>query len=119
MALQPNASTGFSTGSKVLIVAMLGFYFLGYSVFISICLGLVAGLTSGFISSWKNAYEDFVTPEPAAYTPKPKPEATVVEATSYQRPEMRPGFGVKPVRRKKYQTRGQRRFGWLFRQNKP
>jgi hypothetical protein len=120
MALQPSGSNGLATGSKTLIVFMLGFVFLGYSVFLSICLGLVAGMVSGFISAWWNAKDDYTTPEPRSRTQLPHPEEELAPITRpFARSRKTPGFGVTPARKKRrYRTQGQRRFGWLFRKDK-
>ncbi|NJP09723.1 MAG: hypothetical protein HC866_09735 [Leptolyngbyaceae cyanobacterium RU_5_1] len=119
MALRANSSAGFSTGSKLIIFAVIVFSLLGYSVFLSICLGVIAGVTGGFIASWWNAKEDFITDEPSTVA------ATVVEEgvkpgfplRARSRPP-RYGIGVRLARRSRT-TGAVRRFGWpLFRRRR-
>lgn len=120
MALQPSGSAGVSTGTKTLIIFMLGFTFLGYTVFLSICLGIVAGFVSGFISAWWNAKDDYTTPEPRPVGGAPRAEIPVspVAPTSLMPFKLRPGFGVRHARKRRRPTQAQRRFGWLFRKDK-
>jgi hypothetical protein len=108
---------GYRTGAKVLILAMFAFYFLRYSPFLSISLGLIAGLTSGFISSWWHAKEDYITDEATGA------EIVDGEPGSITTPERRPvryGFGVKSARQGRVETRARpsRGVGWLFRRNR-
>jgi hypothetical protein len=121
MALQPNGSTGISTGTKTLILFMLGFTVLGYSVFLSICLGMIAGIVSGFISAWWNAEDDYFTPDPVSRSSVHRlADPLIISRIPLTPFKMRPGFGVKHARksRRRYRTQGQRRFGWLFRKDK-
>lgn len=108
---------GYRTGAKVLVVFMFGFFFLGYSPFLSVCLGTIAGLTSGFISSWWHAKEDYITDE--------KTGETVVEgepgsSSSRLQPRgVRYGFGVRSARESSGGiARPSRGVGWLFRRNR-
>ncbi|MDX2242563.1 MAG: hypothetical protein NW224_17890 [Leptolyngbyaceae cyanobacterium bins.302] len=108
---------GYRTGAKVLLLFMFGFFFLGYTPFLSVCLGAIAGLTSGFISSWWHAKEDYITDE-----------ATGAEITSGEtsasgaglRPRgVRYGFGVRSARNASGSVaRPSKGVGWLFRRNR-
>jgi len=107
MASQPDSSARMTTGTRLFIVALLGFYFLGYTQFLSICLGAIAGICGGFIASWWNAKEDYVTDEAA------QAEESTAVTTAQTRPR-RYGMGVK-LARQPQETRTKKRFGWLFR----
>lgn len=119
MALKPDSAAGVNTGSKLLILFMIGFLLLGYQPFLSICLGAIAGLAGGFTASWWNASEDFLSDaEVAELEGEQKLEETTPSTTSLSR-HQRYGFGVKPAR----QARRDRaiywpRFGWLFRRKR-
>lgn len=118
MALKPNSSAGVNVGSRLLILFMIGFLLLGYSVFLSICLGAIAGLTGGFTAAWWNATEDFLTSEEAAEIDGEQEAEAALSTTTPSR-RRRYGFGVKPAR----QARRERRiywqgFGWIFRQKR-
>ncbi len=76
----------------------------------SICLGAIAGICGGFIASWWNAKEDYVTDE-AGQTPAEKEAAIAVAQT---RPR-RYGMGVKLARQPQEARAVKKRFGWLFR----
>ncbi len=118
MALKPNTAAGVTTGSRLLILFMVGFLLLGYQPFLSICLGAIAGLAGGFLAAWWNASEDFLSDEEVAkLAGDEEAEATssIVSSTRQQRY----GFGVKPAR----QARRDRaiywpRFGWVFRKKR-
>ena len=94
MAVRPDSTMGYRTGSKMLVIFMFAFFFMGYTPFLSICLGAIAGLTSGFLSSWWHAKEDFVTDE---VTGKPLDKEPTTATTSERRP-VRYGFGVRTAR---------------------
>jgi hypothetical protein len=107
MPLKPNSSAGVNTGSRLLIFFMISFKLLGYSTFLSICLGAIAGLAGGFTAAWWNASEDFLTDEEEAKLEgEQEPEAPPSAASSTRRP--RYGFGVRPAR----QARRERAFFW-------
>ncbi len=110
MASQPDSSARITTGARLFIIALLSFYFLGYSQFLSICLGAIAGVCGGFIASWWNAKEDYVTDE--AVQAEESAAMTVAQA----RPR-RYGMGVK-LARQPQAAHVKRRFGWLFRRNR-
>jgi len=117
MAVRPDSTMGYRTGAKVLVIAMFGFFFLRYSPFLSICLGLIAGLTSGFISSWWHAKEDYITDEATG--------AEIVNGQSTPVPEsrrpVRYGFGVRSARDTRGAVARSSRgvgVGWLFRRNR-
>ncbi|MEX0272508.1 hypothetical protein AB3R30_25680 [Leptolyngbyaceae cyanobacterium UHCC 1019] len=113
MASQPDSSARTTTGARLFIIALLGFYFLGYSQFLSICLGAIAGVCGGFIASWWNAKEDYVTDEA---TQSIQPEESTAITVAQTRPK-RYGMGVK-LARQTQETRAKKRFGWLFRRNR-
>jgi hypothetical protein len=112
MASQPDSSARTTTGARLFIIALLSFYFLWYSQFLSICLGAIAGICGGFIASWWNAKEDYVTDETAQPIQSGETAITVVQP----RPR-RYGMGVK-LARQPQETRTKKRFGWLFRRNR-
>lgn len=112
MTSQPDASARTTTGARLFIIALLSFYFLGYSQFLSICLGAIAGICGGFISSWWNAKEDYVTDEPDQ--PVQLGESTAI-TVAQTRPK-RYGMGVK-LARQPQETITKKRFGWLRRRN--
>jgi len=112
MALQANSSLGYKTATKFLIGSMFGFYFLGYSPWLSVGLGLIAGLTSGFIAAWWNAQEDYITDQPAETEATPLTEIIVPAQKSRDYPPVRYGFGIKTARSPRQGIQG---FGWPFR----
>ncbi len=113
MASQPDSSARITTGARLFIIALLSFYFLGYSQFLSICLGAIAGGCGGFIASWWNATEDYVTDEFAQPLQTEEGAAITVAQT---RPR-RYGMGVRRARQTQ-ETREKKRFGWFFRRNR-
>ncbi len=117
MAVRPDSTMGYRTGAKVLILFMFAFYFLRYSPFLSISLGLIAGLTSGFISSWWHAKEDYITDE---VTGANLVDGEAGELTPQERRPVRYGFGVKSARAGRTEARANpsRGVGWLFRRNR-
>ncbi|MBM0742852.1 hypothetical protein JOY44_14760 [Phormidium sp. CLA17] len=113
MASQPDASARTTTGARLFIFALLSFYFLGYTPFLSISLGAIAGVCGGFIASWWNAKEDYITDESAQpLTAEESAAITVAQPRS-----RRYGMGVK-LARQSQAARAKRRFGWLFRRNR-
>jgi hypothetical protein len=118
MAVQPDSTMGYRTGAKVLVVFMFAFYFLGYQPFLSVCLGAIAGLTSGFIASWWHAKEDFITDEATGAEIRDGAETDLETA---QRRPVRYGFGVRAARGSREPrrvARPTRGVGWLFRRNR-
>jgi hypothetical protein len=109
MASQPDASARTTTGARLFIIALLSFYFLGYSQLLSICLGAIAGVCGGFISSWWNAKEDYGDDKSAE--PDSSEEGAAI-TVAQPRPR-RYGIGVKLARQPR-ETRAKRRFGWFF-----
>jgi hypothetical protein len=97
MALQPDASAGVNTGSKLFILFMILFLLLNYSIFLSISLGAIAGLTGGFTAAWWNAKEDYIT-EIEEQEMKEAEEAEETASPTSARRE-RKGFGVVPATR--------------------
>lgn len=120
MAVRPDSTMGYRTGAKVLIIFMFGFFFLRYSLALSIFLGMIAGLTAGFISSWWHAKEDYITDEATgAQLVDGEPTST----TGIERRPVKYGFGVKFAREGRRTTRSprpdpSRGVGWLFRRNR-
>lgn len=114
MSKQPDANLGLSTGVKYWIVFMLGLAVLGYSPFLSISFGAIGGIASGMIAAWLKPKD--------AYVPS-KAEQQVKEETAEkaENPIVEPVHRVRfrkhgtPAVRRRHQSRGQRRFGWLFR----
>ncbi|MBF2027734.1 MAG: hypothetical protein IGS48_13375 [Oscillatoriales cyanobacterium C42_A2020_001] len=114
MAVRPDSTMGYRTGAKLLLLFLFALVFMGYSLFLSVCLSAIAALTGGFISSWWHAKEDFVTDE--------ETESMVVDAdsaspTTVQPTPIRYGFGVKSAREGRA-IRPLRGVGWLFRRNR-
>lgn len=95
----------------MLLIFMFAFFFLGYSPFLSICLGAIAGLTSGFISAWWHAKDDFITDE-ATETSERTTSSIDRQSRSVQH-----GFGVKTSREARA-ARAVWQFGWLFRRKR-
>lgn len=117
MPLQANKSIGYKTGARVLIFSMFGFYLLRYPAVLSVGLGAIAGLTSGFIAAWWHAQEDYMTDAPkTAPTAEPNDKA-LVPSTSQPRP-VRYGFGVKTTRAIRATRPGISGFGWPFRRKR-
>jgi lipopolysaccharide export LptBFGC system permease protein LptF len=116
MALKPDANSGVNIGARLLIGFMIGFLFLRYSIFLSICLGFLAGVTGGFIASWWNAKEDYLRDEETAQESVIAGDGEAVKAIAPLR-KIRRGFGVRPARRSR-ETRAIRRFGWLWRRDR-
>ena len=114
MASQPDSSARTTTGARLFIIALLSFYFLGYSQFFSICLGAIAGVCGGFISSWWNATEDYVTDE--STEPVQSEEGAAI-TVAQPRPR-RYGMGVKLARQPQETRAAKGRFGWLRRRNR-
>lgn len=114
MAVRPDSTMGFRTGSKLLLVFMFAFFGLGYTLFLSICLGAIAALTGGFISSWWHAKEDYITDEATA---SKVVDDVAIAPTSVQSPSTRHGFGVRSMRQSRA-DRPVRGVGWLFRRNR-
>ncbi|MDX2230622.1 MAG: hypothetical protein NW220_13355 [Leptolyngbyaceae cyanobacterium bins.349] len=114
---------GYRTGAKMLILFMFAFFLLGYQPFLSICLGAIAGLTSGFIASWWHAKEDYLTDEVTGAELGDGDETNLEAA---QRRPVRYGFGVRTARKTRAtrdpgESRGarpSRGVGWLFRRNR-
>lgn len=106
MAIRPGSATGFSTGIKFWLFFMIALALLGYSPFLSICLGAIGGIAGGVVAAWFNPRDDDAPDRPAR-------QAEV----SPEEPERRRPFGVVPRKRQRQETRGQRHFGWLFRRN--
>lgn len=115
MAVRPDSTMGYRTGAKVLLIFMFAFFFLRYSLFLSVCLGAIAGLSSGFISSWWHAKEDYITDEVTG-AEIVEGEPTTTKGRLQPRP-VRYGFGVKSTKdgRAVNPSRG---VGWLFRRNR-
>ncbi|MGI0484640.1 hypothetical protein ACN4EK_04325 [Pantanalinema rosaneae CENA516] len=114
MAQRPDSSAGTSTGFQLWLFFMISFALLRYPPTLSVFLGAVAGVAGGLVAAWWNAKEDFLVDEPSR--PTEQAEVRLAEPPP-SRPlaNRRPGFGVKPIRRK---TRATRRFGWFFRRRK-
>lgn len=114
MSKQPDVNLGLSTGVKYWIVFMLGLAVLGYSPFLSISFGAIAGLASGMIAAWLKP-KDAYMPTKAEQQIKAEKESS--EESPTDEPVHRARFrkyGTPAVRRR-HQSRGQRHFGWLFR----
>ncbi len=114
MAVRPDSTMGYRTGAKLLLMFLFALVFMGYSLFLSVCLSAIAALTGGFISSWWHAKEDFVTDEEA--------ESITVDAasgtpTTVQPSPIRYGIGVKSAREGRA-IRPVWGVGWLFRRNR-
>lgn len=114
MAVKPDAAMGYRTGAKFLLIFMFAFFLLGYSYILSIALGAIAGLSSGFMAAWWNAKEDFFTEEETA---KAERSQTGDDATggSLKPRALRYGFGVKLAKdtrsdRQQQQSKG----SWWF-----
>lgn len=114
MAVRPDSTMGYRTGSKLFLIFMFGFFLLRYSLFLSICLAAIGALAGGFLSSWWHAKEDYITDEAT--------ESTIVESESVSPLTVQPhanryGFGVRRARGGPI-ARPARGFGWLFRRNR-
>jgi hypothetical protein len=114
MALQPDASAGVNTGTKLFILFMIVFLLLNYTIFLSICLGAIAGLAGGFIAAWWDAKEDYLTEIEAAES---RGEDVSEDATASSPARSgRYGFGVVPAQQaRQAQRRRQSRSGnWKY-----
>lgn len=119
MALKPNTAAGVNTGSRLLILFMIGFLLLGYQPFLSICLGMLAGLAGGFLASWWNASEDFLSDEEAAKLEGDQEPEAATPSTLLSTRQQRYGFGVQPARRaRRARAIYWPRFGWIFRRKR-
>lgn len=115
MAVRPDSTMGYRTAAKVMVIFMFAFYFLGYTPFLSICLAAIAAVTSGFISSWWHAKEDYITDEATG--------AQIVDGepteTGSRSRGIRYGFGIRTARNQDSSVaRPARGVGWLFRRNR-
>lgn len=90
---------------------------LGYQPYFSIALGAISGLTWGFIVSWWNAKEDFAADEPSP----PKPVEVVEKPAEMVMPQLenRELFRHYRKYRRQYIRPAVRRFGALFRRDRP
>lgn len=106
MAVRPGSAAGFSAGLKYWLFFMIALAFLGYSPFLSICLGAIGGIAGGVVAAWFHPKDDDA-PDRPAQTVEVLPEE----------PQRRRPFGVVPRKDRRKETRSQRHFGWLFRRN--
>jgi len=113
MSKKPDVTLGLATGIKYWLVFMLGFALLRYSPLLSITFGAIGGIASGMIAAWlkpKDSYEP-TKAEQQVKAEKEGQEETVAEPP--RRARFRK-YGT-PTARHQQQSRGRRRFGWLFR----
>lgn len=109
---------------------MLGFKLLGYSNYMSIGLGAIAGIAAGLISAWWTPTEEREKPKKEVkiallsrlktLTQKTQTEAEPTEAKQAESETSTPSdrfpeYGIMGIRRRKRQRRAIRRFAWLFR----
>lgn len=111
MALKPATNAGFTTGVRFWIFFLICFALLGYSPFLSICLGAVGGIAAGVLDAWVKAKDDGTEKEPEK---QPEDPAIVTEPQGKTRPRRPAGF---LSQRRRHKSQGQRRFGSLFRRN--
>ena len=104
---------GYRTGAKFLLIFMFAFFLLGYSYILSIGLGAIAGLSSGFMAAWWNAKEDFFTEEETA---KAERSQTGDDATGgpLKPRALRYGFGVKLAKDTRNERQQHNGFSWWF-----
>ena len=112
MAVKPDAAMGYRTGAKFLLIFMFAFFLLGYSYILSIALGAIAGLSSGFMAAWWNAKEDFFTEEETAKAERSQ-AGNETSGGMIQRRALRYGFGVKLAKSSRAE-RQQTGFSWWF-----
>jgi hypothetical protein len=110
---KPRGWEGFAAGVIYWLFFMLGFFLLNYDPFISICFGALGGLASGVIANWWQSKGE------AAAKTSLESEAELHTQPKGVQSGSRPRFqryGLRGTRpRKAHRTRGQRRFGWMFR----
>lgn len=108
MVVRPGSAAGFSAGLKYWLFFMIALALLGYSPFLSICLGAIGGIAGGVVAAWFNPKDDDAPDRPAR----------TVEV-SPDEPRRRRPFGAMPRKGKRQDTRASRNFGWPFRRNAP
>jgi len=112
MAKHPDISGGFSTGLKYWLLFMVSLFVLGYSPFLSICLGAIGGIAGGFIIAWWKPKDDLKGDASGEKETKAEVDVKDKLAPSPTRKVhfRKEGLDWGEQRR----SRGSRRFGWLF-----
>jgi hypothetical protein len=106
---QPDWGKGFSAGVRYWLFFMICFFVLGYDWLFSIVLGAIGAIATSVIGAWWNAKEDDNA------TDKPTQEIEKRDESPSQPPPKRSHFQPYGASRRKRQSQGARRFGWLFR----
>ncbi len=113
MAVKPDAGMGYRTGAKMLLIFMFAFFFVGYSPLLSISLGAIAGLSSGFISSWWHAKEDFFTEQETTQAERSNSSSSAIPSKPQVR-VFRYGFGVKLAKNSRIDRQNRGGISWPF-----
>lgn len=67
MAKKPGTTAGISAGVKYWLFFMITLSVIGYSPFLSICMGAIGGIAAGLIAAFSNP-KDYDKPEPQTQT---------------------------------------------------
>ncbi len=106
---KPDGWEGFSTGLKYWLLFMLAFTALGYSPFLSITFGAIGGITAAVITDLLEGGAIKINTLPRPVQPTPEAEKPAKRKNPFRQRVM--------GRRRRRQTRAQRRFSWLFRKS--
>ena len=115
MSKRPDFDEGLETGVKYWIVFMLGLAVLGYTPLLSITFGAIGGIASGIIAAWLKPKDAYKLSEAKKQANEDEDEGKEVETIVEPTRRVRFRRHGTPLVRHQHQSRGRRRFGWLFR----